>query len=356
MKKNIAIIFGGSSSEYVVSLKSATAVIKNIDETRYNKILIGISREGKWYRYTGEIEEIQNNNWYKHDCVPVAILPIKGFHKIVQFEEHSFSTIEVDVIFPVLHGKEGEDGSIQGLLELAGIPYVGCDITTSAICMDKEIAHAIVKANGILVTKSVVIRKQDNLQEKIKEIEELAYPMYVKPSMGGSSIGIQRVENKEELYCGIDTAFRYDNKIIVEKEVEGFETECAILGNEDPIIGEIDEIALSTEFFSYEEKCNQVQTKIYLPARVSKELSDEIKKTALTIYHLLGCRDLARVDLFVTKENKIYFNEVNTMPGLTSSSAYPELISYVGIPFKEMIQRLIQFAESRGEKIWQEKE
>ena len=337
MKKTVAILFGGCSSEYDVSLVSATSVIKNIKKDKYNLLMIGITRKGDFYLYSGDVNNIAKDKWLNtSDAKKITISTNRSDHGIIVLETNEI--IKIDVAFPVLHGQNGEDGRLQGLLELAGIKYVGCDMTSSAICMDKYLAHEIVSSNGYLSPISYLFNGKDSYEVIENKICNLHFPLFVKPLKAGSSFGITKINKIIEL----KEAFRYDNKVIIEENVDGFEVGCAVLGTDKLIIGEVDEIELEDGFFDYFEKYNLKTSKIHLPARISKEERERIKDTALDIYKILGCSDFARVDMFYTKDKKLVFNEVNTIPGCTSHSRYPSMLKEIGIPFEEVIERLIE--------------
>ncbi len=345
MKKKVAIIFGGCSSEYMVSLASASSVIKNLNKDKYDYLMIGITENGEFYLYDGDVNKIETNQWIKEKLKKVTISVNRSDHGIIVID--TGEVIKIDIAFPVLHGRNGEDGRLQGLLELAGIKYVGCDMTSSALCMDKYLAHKMVYANGILCPKSYLFKKEDNYDDIKKKIKQLKYPIFIKPLRAGSSFGISKINNINNLNCVINEAFKYDDKIIIEESVDGFEVGCAILGNNDLKIGEVDEIELQTSFFDYFEKYNLKTSKIYLPARVSKEEREKIQKTALDIYKILGCTGFARVDMFYTKDKKIIFNEVNTIPGFTTHSRYPSMFKKTGISFEEIIDEIIELGLER---------
>lgn len=341
MKKTVAILFGGCSSEYDVSLVSATSVIKNIKKDKYNLLMIGITRDGDFYLYNGDVNNIEKDEWLNEkDTKRITISTNRSDHGIIVLETNEI--IQIDVAFPVLHGQNGEDGRLQGLLELAGIKYVGCDMTSSAICMDKYLAHEIVSSNGYLSPISYLFNEKDSYEMIENKIRNLHFPLFVKPLKAGSSFGITKIKTISELKEAFKEAFKYDNKVIIEENVDGFEVGCAVLGTDKLIIGEVDEIELEDGFFDYFEKYNLKTSKIHLPARISKEERERIKDTALAIYKILGCSGFARVDMFYTKDKKIVFNEVNTIPGCTSHSRYPSMLKEIGIPFEEVIERLIE--------------
>ena len=343
-RKKIAILFGGCSSEYEVSLQSAYAVITHMDIRRYEPILIGITRDGKWYLYQGEPEHIASDNWYSEEtCVSVVVSPDKELHGIILLKAQGSETISLDGALPILHGKNGEDGTVQGVLELAEIPLIGCNTMSSAICMDKETAHRLAGECGVKIPKSYTISEAEmNVMQLRIWGRELGYPLFVKPLRAGSSFGITRVEKVEDLQNAVEHAFEYDSYVILEEMIEGFEVGCAVLGKEELMTGVVDEIELSEGFFDYTEKYTLKSSKIHVPARISPEKAKEIQETAKVIYRALGCSHFARVDMFLTPKGEIYFNEVNTIPGFTSHSRYPNMMKEAGIPFEELLIRLLE--------------
>ncbi|TCK98012.1 D-alanine---D-serine ligase [Natranaerovirga hydrolytica] len=343
MKKKVAILFGGASSEYLVSLVSASAVIANINTEKYELILIGITKKGEWLRYNGPIHKIEEDTWYDDDhCLPVLISPSKKMQGIIEIYKNTIKKVEVDVIFPVLHGKNGEDGTMQGLLELSGIPFIGCKTLSSAICMDKDIAHSLAQAKGVKIPGFVTLRSYDDLSTKVKEAEKLGYPLFVKPAKAGSSFGITKANTSEGLIKGIEEGFKHDDKVVVEEHIEGFEVGCAILGTEQLIVGAVDEIELSQGFFDFTEKYTLQSSKIHVPARISKENEEKIKNVAKHLYRILECTGFARVDMFLTPQGEIVFNEINTIPGFTAHSRYPNMLKEIGISYSELIDTLIE--------------
>jgi len=348
MKQTVAILFGGHSAEYDVSLQSAASVIENLDSEKYNVILIGITRHGEWLKYSGDTSCIKNDTWHKHpSCVKAIISPDRSAHGILVLDGSSVKSIHVDVVFPVLHGKNGEDGTVQGLLEMAGIPCVGCGMLSSALCMDKDVAHRLVNLAGVSVPKSIVVYKHISDKELFEQAAHLKYPLFVKPANSGSSIGITKVLGQSDLKYALDIAFLHDRKVVIEEAVDGFEVGCAILGNDVLTVGEVDEIELTRGFFDYAEKYTLKTSKIHMPARIDSNTSERIKETAVLVYRTLGCTGFARVDLFLTPQNEIIFNEVNTIPGFTSHSRYPNMLKGVGMSFSKIIDELIRLAVER---------
>mgnify|MGYP000876365623 CR=1 FL=1 len=347
-KIRVGVIFGGASSEYEVSLKSACSVLANLDNEKYDVIKIGITRKGQWLRYYGEIERIEDDSWYLEDnCNQILISPNRMDSEIIEIKNDIFIRRKIDIIFPVLHGKNGEDGNIQGIFEIAGIPYVGCNVISSSICMDKDYAHKIVDNAGFKVPKSLVINSEVDTEKINAFLVNMDFPIYVKPANEGSSIGITKASNGNELFTGIEEAFKYDNKIVLEENIDGFEVGCAIIGNDDLIVGTVDEIDFSGWLFDFKEKYTLIHSKIHLPARIDRTLTEKIKQTAIGIYGALGCTGLARVDMFLDKNNNIIFNEVNTMPGFTTGSRFPNMLLHSGMKYKDMLDKVIELGLER---------
>lgn len=342
-KKTIAVIFGGNSPEYEVSLQSAFSVLKNMNTDRFDIVSIGITRNGEWYHYTGEQDKILYNTWLadRNELHPVVVSQNRSVKGFLELSEEPFRILKVDLVFPVLHGKNGEDGTLQGLFELAGIPVIGCNTLSSALCMDKDRAHKLVRLAGISVPKSVTFN-HFSIEAAFKEIEAgLSFPLFVKPVHAGSSFGITKVTEKQELDAAVRHAFEYDSEVIAEEAVDGFEVGCAILGINELTVGKVDEIELSDGFFDYIEKYTLKSSKIHMPARIDAEVEKQIQKTAVAIYQTLGCSGFARVDLFYTASGEILFNEVNTIPGLTTHSRYPNMLKGIGLSFPQMLEKLI---------------
>lgn len=342
-KKRIAVIFGGNSAEYEVSLQSACSVLENINRDKFDIFQVGITRSGEWYHYTGKREKIGSNTWFEdsENLFPVAVSQSPSRKGFLEFAGGSCRIINTDLVFPVLHGRNGEDGTLQGLFELAGISVVGCDTLSSAVCMDKDRAHKLVSLTGISVPKSVTF-SHSGTEAAVKEIEDrLVYPLFVKPVRAGSSFGITRITEKARLDAAIGLAFEYDTEVIVEEEVNGCEVGCAVLGIDALTVGRVDEIELAGGFFDYTEKYTLKSSKIYMPARVGAEAEKRIQEAAVVIYRALGCSGFARVDMFYTPSGEIVFNEVNTIPGFTSHSRYPNMMKGIGLSFPEMLDRLL---------------
>lgn len=336
--KSIAILFGGNSSEYEISLQSAGAIIKNFPYDKYALYMIGITKTGEWYHYQGEIENILNDTWLQEPMNSVSISLGLDYGTIIEITKNKVVAHHIDAVLPVLHGKNGEDGTIQGLMCLANIPIIGSGILASALCMDKYRAHELVKSQGIKVAKSVVISR-NSLDE---EIFDLKLPVFVKPLKAGSSYGISKVSKPQDLKYAISLAFRYDDEVVVEEEVIGVEVGCAVIGNKHLEVGVIDEIELSGDFFDFNEKYTLKSSKIHLPARIDQKTVKNIQDIAKSIYRILGCQTFARVDMFLTPQNEIYFNEVNTIPGFTSHSRFPQMMEAAGYEFSRLIEEIIE--------------
>ena len=349
MKKiTVAILFGGVSSEYSVSLSSATSIISNINTEKYDVVLVGITKNGGWYRYRGPVSKIAEDAWFTPEyCTKAIISPSREDKGLIEFGAEIKRT-EIDVVFPVFHGKNGEDGTMQGLLELSGIPYVGCGVLASSVCMDKDFAHKIINDAGLDVPKFITFSEEDELDEMIAKCEKIGFPLYVKPVNAGSSIGITKAKNHDELKEGIINAFKHDRKVTVEENIEGFEVGCAVMGNRDDeiVIGEVDEIETADGFFDFSEKYNHKTSRILVPARISADMKKRVKETAKKLYQTLDCKGLSRVDMFISGE-RIVFNEINTIPGFTDQSRFPAMMAAFGIPYSELIDRLIRFALSK---------
>ena len=341
----IAVFFGGYSSEYSVSLESSYSVICNLNREKYEPVPIGITEQGKWYYYGGDAEKIKQDSWQQDEnCIPAALSPNRGDRRLLLFKGDRIESVVIDAAFPVMHGRNGEDGTIQGLIQLAEIPLVGCNVLASALCMDKDRAHKLAELAGIRVPRAMAFGKVYDLHNVLAFADATGYPLFVKPVKAGSSYGITKVQNKENLMEAIGLAFRYDNEVIVEEAIPGFEVGCAVLGNGELMTGEVDEIELAGGFFDFTEKYTLKTSAIHVPARVDKETSDRLKETAKVLYKTLGCSGFARVDMFLTPDKDIVFNEINTIPGFTEHSRYPGMMKAAGHSFPEILDRVITLA------------
>ena len=346
-KKTVAVLFGGCSSEYAVSLQSAGAVLGAIDREKYRVIPVGITRQGRWYRYDGATEHIAGDAWLTDtkNLTPAILSPDRTDHGLLEMRDGQTRLTRLDLVFPVLHGKNGEDGTVQGLCELAGIPLAGCGTLASALCMDKELAHRVAAQAGVAVPGAIALTPDTDAGAALEGAEALGYPLFVKPVRAGSSYGITRVTAREDLPRAIKLAFAHDSRVLVEQAVPGFEVGCAVMGNDGELtVGEIDEIELSGVFFDYTEKYTLKTSRIVLPARVTPAKRKELRQTAQRLYRALGCSGFARVDMFLTPDGQIVFNEINTIPGFTAHSRFPGMLRAVGVDFADCVARILALA------------
>lgn len=343
--KRVLVIFGGCSTEYEVSLVSASAVMSAIDRSKYEVLHLGITRDGQAYFYEGEEAKIENDKWQESFCFPATISMSRGTSCLWVDRGGGLEKIPFDIAFPVLHGKNGEDGTIQGLCEMAGIRIAGCGMESSAIGMDKNLAHTLAALNGIRVPQYVSLKNIDEFAEKEEEIKALGLPVFVKPVRAGSSFGISRVTDSSDMERAVREAFRHDAEVVIEEAISGFEVGCAVMGNEELTIGRVDEIELSQGFFDFEEKYTLKTSAIHMPARITAEQEEAIREKAGKIYQTLGCKGFTRVDMFFTEEKEIVFNEVNTIPGFTSHSRFPNMLKGIGLTFEQVVGEILRLAE-----------
>ncbi len=354
-KKRIAVIFGGRSSEHEVSRVSAGYVISQIPRDKYEIITIGITKQGKWLLYSGDTEAIADGSWENDKNNKTAFLsPDSSIAGLVVISAGKTEIIKLDLLFPVLHGKNGEDGSIQGLFELSGVPYVGCGVLASACCMDKITTNIIFEHSNIDQAAFTWFYRSDYRKAPEKcldkaESELKSYPVFVKPSNAGSSVGVSKAKNREELKRAIEVAAKEDDRILIEECIVGKEVECAVLGNDSPVASIPGQIAPTAEFYDYDAKYNDSSSKLFIPAQISDELMYKVRVTALKAYRALGCSGLSRVDFFVTDNGRVLLNEINTLPGFTSISMYPKLMAACDIEGEKLIEQLIEFAYERAE-------
>jgi D-alanine--(R)-lactate ligase len=335
----LAIIFGGCSEEHPVSIKSAQEVAKHLDLEKYEPCYIGITKDGAWKLCDGP-----HADWESGNCRPAMLSPDRRVHGLLVLEQERCETIHLDVVFPILHGKLGEDGSMQGLLELSGIPYVGCDVQSSALCIDKSLTYIVARSAGIDTPTFWTVTAHEDV-----DLDSLTYPVFVKPARSGSSFGVSKVLREKELWTAVETARQYDSKVLIEDAVAGIEVGCAILGNDtELIVGAIDRVALSHGFFRIhqeeEPERGSENVTFVVPADISAKAGSLVQETAKTLYRALGCRGLARVDLFLKDDGWVLLNEVNTLPGLTSYSRYPRMMAAAGMPLAEVIDRIVSLA------------
>lgn len=362
MKKlNVLVVFGGKSGEHDVSLMSAASILRAIDQEKYNPIPVGITKDGTWKLCNCTIDEIESGSWEGEsnllaenmkETPKISLLPTEKGGGFIQTPNGSVE--EIDVVFPVLHGPFGEDGTLQGLMEMMDLPYVGAGVLASAVAMDKGMAKKLFEADAIPQAKYVLLNRKRYFTEPdrvLQEVEEaFGYPVFVKPANLGSSVGISKAKDRGQLMVAIEEAAKYDRRIVVEEFINCREIECAVLGNDEPIASLPAEIIPSHEFYDYRDKYFDGTSQFVIPAEISEEMINTIREMAIEVYGLLDCTGLARVDFFVEKEtNRILVNEVNTMPGFTKISMYPKMWEVTGLPYKELISRLIELAMERYE-------
>lgn len=349
-KLNVCILFGGMSPEYEVSLRSAESVLNNLDPEKYNIFPVGITKQGEWILYGGtDYSKLPQGTWLEDaENLPAMISPVRGQGLII-FTESGIRCEKIDVVFPVLHGENGEDGTVQGLLQLAGIPYVGPHVAASAVSMDKTLTklvmdHANVpQAAWYLVRNSELSTKMDSILEGIEAA--FAYPVFVKPAGTGSSVGVSKAENREQLQQALLLGGQYDEKILVEEFIDGKEIEVAVMGNGSPVASICGEIDSGAEFYDYNAKYVTDTSVAYIPARIPEEIAEQVREYAVKVYSAIGCQGLSRVDFFVTHcDGRVVFNEINTLPGFTSISMYPKLFTASGIPYERLLDELLQLA------------
>lgn len=349
-KLSVCILFGGVSPEHEVSLRSAESVLNNINHEKYNIYPVGITRDGDWILFGGtDYSMLPDGSWEKYEYNRrAAISPVRG-QGLLSFEGDCVVRERIDVVFPVLHGENGEDGAIQGLLQLAGIPYVGPDVAASAVAMDKTLTKLAAGKAGIPQAAWELVRRED-LDIRIEHIasnieSRFQYPVFVKPAGTGSSVGVSKAGDREALVSALAAAAAYDSKILVEEFIRGREVEVAVMGNANPVASICGEIDSGAEFYDYEAKYITDTSRAYIPARISEAAQEAVREAAIQVYKAVGCRGLSRVDFFVTYDGEaVVFNEINTIPGFTSISMYPKLFAASGIPYDELIDHLLALA------------
>ena len=345
---NVAIIFGGISTEHDISLKSADNVIRCLPADRFNPVLIGIDRDGAWYHYTGSVDDVVTGAWEEHDANPVVLIPGRGRARggFMELTDNEFSELEVDVALPVLHGQGGEDGTVQGTLEACGVPYVGCGVMASAVCMDKDASHRLAAAAGVRSPECrVLYRGAGDGAARAAAAACGGFPVFVKPARGGSSIGVSKAVDDASYLSALEAAFALDEKVAVEEAITGIEVGCAITGDaaRGMEMGEVDEIVITGGGFFriHLEKDPGANTELRCPAELPVEVMERVRETGRAVYAALGCEGFARVDLFVTEEGEVVFNEVNSTPGLTYYSRFPAMMRAAGHELGDVLARLI---------------
>ena len=348
-KIKVCVIFGGMSSEYEVSLMSAKSVIDNIPADKYDIVKVGITKKGRWLFFPGGTDDILRDKWYDDpDCVPCLISPDRTTRGLIKLDGNKVSIEKIDVVLPVLHGKFGEDGTLQGLLEMSGIPYCGCGVLASAVCMDKIYADIIFEKRGIPhakwdFMKDYEIDDFDSIADRVEK--NLGYPIFVKPSNAGSSVGVTKAHDRAELKSAVQLALTHDSEVVFEEFISGHEVECAVYGNcPDLIASEVGEVGASAEFYDYNDKYFSGTSVTYIPALLDKDIRDEVRRLAKKAYTACNCKGLSRCDFFVTDDGRILINEINTLPGFTNISMYPKLMMHTGMTYSELIDGVIGLA------------
>lgn len=347
MKENLLLLFGGQSSEHEVSLKSATTILKNIDLQKYEVYPVGITKEGSWLLYKGNNPDFTDNRWEQTGVT--CILSPSAMHSglLVLREGEEPVRIRIDKVFPVLHGKNGEDGTVQGLCQLAQIPYVGCNVIASAVSMDKAFTKIVVKEKGVPQAQFVLVRDRElqDMDAVVAKIEAAyPYPYFIKPANAGSSVGISKANNRQELVAGLTHAAQHDKKILVEETIIGREVETAALGNEEVLISGVGEVLAAADFYDYDAKYNNPESMTVVSADLPAETKEKIRNYARDVFEAVEGKGISRIDFFVKEDGSVIFNEINTLPGFTSISMYPMLWEDAGIPIKELVAKLIELA------------
>ena len=349
-KLSVCGLFGGISPEHEVSLRSAEFVLSSLDPEKYNIFPVGITKEGRWILYgSTDYSALPSGRWQDDpNNREATISPIRG-QGLLRFEGDCVVQEMLDLVFPVLHGENGEDGTVQGLLQLAGIPYVGPHVAASAVAMDKSLTKLVADSAGVdqaawmLVKGNDLSNRMDVIVEQLEE--RFQYPVFVKPANTGSSVGVSKAADRQALQDALLEASAYDNKILVEEFIDGKEIEVAVMGNDSPVASICGEIDSGTDFYDYEAKYISDTSVAYIPARIDDEVAEQVRDLAVKIYSAIGCQGLSRVDFFVTRQgNRVVFNEINTLPGFTSISMYPKLFAASGIPSGQLLDELIRLA------------
>ena len=355
MKKlSVCVLFGGISPEHEVSLRSAESVLNNMDPEKYNIFPVGITQNGDWILYAGtDYSLLPSGEWKDYPGNRRAtISPVRG-QGLLSFEGDCVVREWIDVVFPVLHGENGEDGAMQGLLQMAGIPYVGPHVSASAVAMDKTLTKLVADQAGVRQAKWLLVRNSEldvRMDAILDQVEQqFIYPVFVKPAGTGSSVGVSKADSREALRRALLQAGTYDEKILVEEFISGREVEVAVMGNHAPVASVCGEIDSGAEFYDYDAKYLTDTSVAYIPARIPEDVAEHVRNAAVKIYGAIGCQGLSRVDFFVTYEgNDVVFNEINTLPGFTSISMYPKLFAASGIEYGRLIDELLQLALEAG--------
>jgi len=351
-KLRVGIVFGGKSAEHEVSLQSAKNIVDAIDKEKFDVVLMGIDKEGAWH-----INDASDYLVNAHDPAHIAlhrseknVALIPGQPQQQLIETHSHKTLpQVDVIFPIVHGTLGEDGSLQGLLRMANLPFVGSGVLGSAVSMDKDIAKRLLRDAGLAVAPFITLTRANRSSYRFEDVvTKLGAPMFIKPANQGSSVGVSKVATAAEYQTAVDLAFEFDHKVVVETGITGREIECAVLGNDHPQASTCGEIVVNSAFYSYDTKYIDGQAaRVEVPAAIPAEINDKIRDIAIRAYQALECSGMARVDVFLTPDDEVIINEINTLPGFTNISMYPKLWQASGMSYQQLITRLIELALER---------
>jgi D-alanine-D-alanine ligase len=345
MKKlTVLILFGGVSNEYYVSRRSAASVIAELDRERFEPVLVGITHDGRWFLYEGDTDRILDDTWM-NGATPAVLSPDRSVHGLVVFDEAGARTVRIDVIFPVVHGQHCEDGALQGLMELSGIPYVGPHVTAAAVTFDKAITHIVAENAGIPMAKWLLVTKGEDFSQTARRVQDsFGYPCFVKPANSGSSVGCSGAKNEQELKAALETAFHEDRRVLIEEHITAHEVECAVLGNDELFAPRTGEIVSNDGFYDFDSKYLNDSARLFIPALIPEQVSAEVCALAKKTYRALDCRGLARVDFFVKADNTVLLNEINTLPGFTSISMFPKMMIDAGLSYPQLITRLLELA------------
>lgn len=351
--KNVLVLFGGVSSEHDVSVVSASFVIRNMPKAEYNIYMVGITKTGEWYLYEGSPDALPEDKWLTEGKLTKAFLsPDRSVHGLILLKETGYETVPIDVCFPVLHGKNGEDGTMQGLLQLAGIPFVGCDAVSSGVTMDKVFTNTVADCNGIPQAAwdyLTAYEYKSGTKTLATVAEKLGFPIFVKPANAGSSVGISKAHNMEELEAAMELALQHDTRILFEEFIDGFEVECSVLGNDTLRTGVVGQIVPANEFYDFDAKY-EADSVLHIPAHLPEETRDAVAEQAKKVFLAMSCSGFSRVDFFVRKsDGAVLFNEINTIPGFTPISMYPKMMEAAGLPYPELLKTLLQLAEEKWE-------
>lgn len=351
-KMRVGIVFGGKSAEHEVSLQSAKNIVEAIDKTRFDVVLLGIDKQGLWH-----INDAGNYLLNPQDPARIALrpsdvtlaqIPGRDAQQLINADSGQ-PLAAIDVIFPIVHGTLGEDGSLQGMLRMANLPFVGSDVLGSAACMDKDVTKRLLRDAGLAIAPFITLTRANRQQFSFTQVQDkLGLPLFVKPANQGSSVGVSKINSEEQYQQAVALAFEFDHKVVVEQGIKGREIECAVLGNDHPQASTCGEIVLNSEFYAYDTKYIDDQgAKVVVPAAIASDINDKIRDIAIQAYQTLGCSGMARVDVFLTEENEVIINEINTLPGFTNISMYPKLWQASGLDYTSLISRLIELALER---------